>query len=223
MYITIEPYQCDRYANLLARMYAKRSGAACERRGAGSRGERDLYDDMLPVYLVDTDAGATDVVSSVRLLPTTGPTLTQQLGVRDGGKAVSLQSPTIWEASRLSIGGADTPRNFQRQIGRLFLACHRLGLRGGIEALTLLLDDAQLDGCVNAGARLDLIGAVEGADALHLTLVDITTPAMGSVRARLAEVAAGRPGREPAVVRQLFPAASGRVLAPWRSRIGLAG
>jgi N-acyl-L-homoserine lactone synthetase len=220
MYMTIEPHQFERYADLLARMFAKRAGAACEAGGDGNHAKRDSYDDLLPVYLVDTDAGMTDVVSSVRLLPTMGPTMAHELEMRDGSSAASLRSPTLWEGSRLSLGEAATPRDVRRQVARLLLACHRLGLRCGIEALTMLLDTAQIRGCLKAGAKLDVIGGGDGAD-VRLALIDITAPAMRTVRERLAE-AGSCPGRDPAAVQQLLSAASGLLPTRWPARIGLA-
>lgn len=227
MYITIEPYQFDRYKDLLARMFANRREAAYASGEDGSDAKRDSYDDLLPVYLVDTDLGMANVASSVRLLPTTGPTVAQQLDMRDGSSATSLRSPTVWEASRLSIGEVDTARDRRRQIARLLLACHRLGIRCGIDALTMVLDTAQLRDCLKAGAKLDTIGAVIGAN-VQLALVDITAPALRAVRERLA---ASHPVRDVAPEPHLLPAASaqfvahrsGRIgLGRWRSRLGLA-
>jgi N-acyl-L-homoserine lactone synthetase len=37
--------------------------------------ERDRYDDEQPVYIIHSDDGAREVKGSLRLLPTTGPTL----------------------------------------------------------------------------------------------------------------------------------------------------
>jgi N-acyl-L-homoserine lactone synthetase len=62
--------------------------------------ERDLLDHMAsPVYIVATDND--NVVGSLRLLPTTGPTLLDS----SFQEFESIESPEIWEMSRLCAEG----------------------------------------------------------------------------------------------------------------------
>jgi acyl homoserine lactone synthase len=64
--------------------------------------ERDRFDDLNPMYVIETDS-AGDYRGSVRLLPTTGPNMLRDVFhelTPDGAPA----DPTIWEMSRLCTG-----------------------------------------------------------------------------------------------------------------------
>lgn len=72
--------------------------------------EIDDYDrEANPTYLVATD-GAESVVGSLRILPTTGPTM---LGKEFAGMFPDLweiRSPTIWECTRFCVHSASSTR-----------------------------------------------------------------------------------------------------------------
>ena len=65
--------------------------------------ERDRYDDEGPVYIIYTDDEAREVKGSMRLLPTTGPTLLADCFADTLPDAALLSAPTIWEATRFCI------------------------------------------------------------------------------------------------------------------------
>ena len=187
MFITIEPYQHDRYTQLLTAMFASRPvGVGDDKCRAAVK---DLYDEMLPVYLIDTDLGVTDVFASARLLPSTGPTVSQPL-IRSGDdQTTAIASPAIWEASRVYLGDADDPLVKDKQFRRLVMACHRIGTRSGIEALLMVLDHDQFDCCARSGVQIDLLGT-SSTTTSTVVLLDITTAGVDEVRRRHERLAA---------------------------------
>ncbi len=64
--------------------------------------ERDAFDDLNPLYIVGTTA-AGDVVSSARLLPTTGPNMLADVFSTLLPDGIPMRSPHIWESSRFSV------------------------------------------------------------------------------------------------------------------------
>lgn len=68
--------------------------------------ERDQYDQLNPLYIVVEDSNGSHA-GSMRLLPTVGPTMVNDhfLHLTDG---VAIQSPMIWECTRLCLGPSST-------------------------------------------------------------------------------------------------------------------
>src|SRR5271165_756870 len=63
--------------------------------------ERDRFDDLNPLYLVSVDPETEQYWGSLRLLPTTGPNMLNDVfpQLLDDGETVA--SPTVWESSRI--------------------------------------------------------------------------------------------------------------------------
>ncbi len=105
--VVVEPWNADRYALLLEEMFRLRARFFHDRlkwdvRIAEGK-ERDRYDDEWPVYVIYTDDNGAEVKGSLRLLPTTGPTLAADVFSDTLPDAVHLSSPTIWECSRFCL------------------------------------------------------------------------------------------------------------------------
>jgi acyl homoserine lactone synthase len=69
--------------------------------------ERDRFDDLNPLYLVSVDPDTEKYWGSLRLLPTTGPNMLRDVfpQLLDEGEVV--ESPTIWECSRICAIAAE--------------------------------------------------------------------------------------------------------------------
>ena len=65
--------------------------------------ERDRYDEEGPVYLIYTDQEQKIVKGSLRLLPTTGPTLLAEFFSDTMPAAAKLSAPSIWECTRFCL------------------------------------------------------------------------------------------------------------------------
>jgi acyl homoserine lactone synthase len=104
--VVVEQSDAHRYANLLDMMFRLRARFFHDRLRwdvqVADGKERDRYDDEGPVYIIYTDDLRTEVKGSLRLLPTTGPTLAADVFSDTLPDAVHLSAPTIWECSRKS-------------------------------------------------------------------------------------------------------------------------
>src|SRR3954470_16574010 len=93
--------------------------------------ERDRFDDENPLYVIDADAAGI-VQGSLRLLPTTGPTLFREVFAATTADAAALCSPTIWECTRFCVNDDGAPdaaaEHFARTSGALIAALGELGL-----------------------------------------------------------------------------------------------
>src|SRR5580704_1506914 len=134
--IVVEPHNAPEHRHLLDEMFRLRAHVFHGRLGwdvgVTNDMERDRFDDLMPVYIIDAD-GPT-VRGSLRLLPTTGPTLSEETFSDTIPDAAALSAPTIWECSRLCVG--DYPARTQVEIAaNLLIAVGKLCLRHGIETI----------------------------------------------------------------------------------------
>src|SRR3954453_15058989 len=101
MITIIEGKNAPRHARLLSEMFRLRARVFRDELGWDvlvSNGlERDRYDDEAPVYVVYSERADSDVLGSLRLLPTTGPTLLSDVFADTLPDAAALSAPTIWE------------------------------------------------------------------------------------------------------------------------------
>lgn len=107
--------------------------------------EMDGYDDLNPLYLVSRD-GRGAVQGSLRLMPTTGPTLLTDVFAGNFDEPVDVRSPTVWEGTRFCVqADAADPApgrgGLNPALGRgglnpatvdLFTAMCEVGLRAGL-------------------------------------------------------------------------------------------
>ena len=79
MVVVIEGYNAHKYPDLIEDMFRLRARIFHDRLKWDVQvidgKERDKFDDEAPVYLIHTDDQTRKVKGSLRLLPTTGPTL----------------------------------------------------------------------------------------------------------------------------------------------------
>src|SRR5580704_10498661 len=107
MIVVIEPHNASRYSNLLDEMFRLRARVFRDRLRwdvqVADGKERDKYDDEGPVYLIYADEESLKVKGSLRLLPTTGPTVLADIFSDTLPDAVHLSAPTIWECTRFCL------------------------------------------------------------------------------------------------------------------------
>src|SRR3979409_1951247 len=107
MIVVIEQYNAHEYQNLMDEMFRLRARIFRDRLKwdvqVTDGKERDKYDDQAPVYLVYTDDEAREGKGSLRLLPTTGPTVLADIFSDTLPDAVHLSAPTIWECTRFCL------------------------------------------------------------------------------------------------------------------------
>ena len=124
--------------------------------------ERDRYDNEGPVYVIYTDDNGAEVKGSLRLLPTTGPTLAADVFSDTLPDAVHLSSPTIWECSRFCLdekilGSGIEGIVFASRV--LIAALGDVAIRAGIESVIGNFDASKLRLYRRIGCEVEVLGS----------------------------------------------------------------
>lgn len=169
--------------------------------------ETDQYDDLDPVYLICTDeldclhcggngaydahwscqecegTGTVDVVTgSLRLLPTTGPTLLAD-AFADTLPDAMFSAPTIWECTRFCAEDHDTA-------AALIAALGDVALKSGIESIVGNFDAAMLRVYARIGCEVEVLGkARRDGRTVYLGIFPVTAEILRKVKSRMAAMA----------------------------------
>src|ERR1700674_4701515 len=143
MIVVIEQYNAHEYSNLMDEMFRLRARVFRDRLRwdvqVADGKERDKYDDEGPVYLIYADDEARQVKGSLRLLPTTGPTLLADFFSDTLPAGVHLSAPTIWECTRFCINDKLLITEGREELlfasGVLIAALGDVAVRAGIESI----------------------------------------------------------------------------------------
>ena len=107
MIVVLEKYNAHKYPHLIDEMFRLRARIFRDRLKwdvvVTDGKERDRYDDEQPVYVIYCDDMAREIKGSLRLLPTTGPTLLADIFSDTLPDAVNLSAPAIWECTRFCL------------------------------------------------------------------------------------------------------------------------
>lgn len=138
----------------------------------------DYFDSLDPLYVLALD-GEERIIGALRLLPTTGVTMLNDAFAATSRERVRLESPLIWEASRLTL---DTTENCQareriidRAIGEIGVALNQIAKDAALTHVIGVFDsDAHRllshRGC--AGEALAPPVSLDGAE-IHVALYEI--------------------------------------------------
>lgn len=170
VFLLIQPYQYHRYAGLLEQSFRLRKRVFHDCLGWQvdvHRGlERDAYDGLGAVYLVWCDKDARHLYGTVRLMPTTGPTLLHDVFRRTlAGK--NLVSPVAWEGTRMCLD-VDLLKESQptlspsRAFGFLLLALFECSFAHGIKTLVSNYEPSMERVYRRAGLIVEEIGRADG-------------------------------------------------------------
>ena len=107
MFITIQAHEYDKHCALLDQMHRLRKRVFFDELGwevpVQGDWERDRYDDLGPAYLVWCSPNKQILYGTMRLMPTTGPTLLYDVFHDTFPHAATLSAPGIWEATRTCV------------------------------------------------------------------------------------------------------------------------
>ena len=92
--------------------------------------ERDQFDQLNPLYLIDTDSDENHL-GSMRLLPCSGPTMISEVFPQLQGDAVR-NTPLLWECTRFCLGRTAKDGAAGRLLGLGALVLKQFGLDGYI-------------------------------------------------------------------------------------------
>jgi len=170
VFLLIQPYQYYRYAGLLEQSFRLRKRVFHDCLGwqvdVHHGLERDAYDELGAVYLVWCDKDAHHLYGTVRLMPTTGPTLLHDV-FRRTLPAEDLVSPATWEGTRMCLD-VDLLRASQptlspsRAFGFLLLALFECAFAHGIKTLVSNYEPPMERVYRRAGLIVEEIGRADG-------------------------------------------------------------
>jgi N-acyl-L-homoserine lactone synthetase len=195
MIVVVEKYNAHRYSHLIDKMYRLRARIFHDRLGwdvhVVDGKERDKYDDEEPVYIIYTDDKALEVKGSLRLLPTTGPTLLAECFADTLSDAVRLSAPTVWEATRFCIDD----RLFDRGVldglclasAEMIAGLGEVAVSAGIESIVGNFDASMLRLYRRIGCEVEILGCTSRyGRPIYLGLFPISELLVRRVKRRLA-------------------------------------
>ena len=171
MFITIEAHQRHAYKDILDQMYRLRKHVFVDELGwsvaVRDQYEIDSYDDIGATYLVWINPVTRVLYGSMRLMPTTGPTLLYDVFHATFPEAASLSAPGIWEATRTCVDGEAVARdhggmNVNRALGLLCLATGECALTHGIHTVVCNYEPHMKRVYAGFGAHLEELGRADG-------------------------------------------------------------
>ena len=171
MFITIEAPDYANNETLLDQMFRLRKKIFADELQwdvvVDSNYERDRYDTIDPVYLVWCSPNSKTLYGSMRLLPTTGPTLLYNVFRTTFPDAADLMAPGIWEATRtcidLDVVQRDHPGiNGGRAFGLVCLATVECAVSHGIHTLISNYEPHMKRVYDRIGAQVQELGRADG-------------------------------------------------------------
>ena len=194
MIVVIESHNAHEYLDLMDEMFRLRARVFRDRLGWDVQvvdgKERDKYDDITPVYIICTDERAREVKGSLRLLPTTGPTVLADNFFDTVPDGVHLSAPTIWECTRFCLDDRLLIEEHRDELlsvsGALIAGLGEVAIRAGIESIVGNFDAAMLRIYRRIGCEVEVLGStMRYGRPVYLGLFPISEPILRNVKTRL--------------------------------------
>ena len=193
MIVVVEPHNAEKHSHLLEQMFRMRARIFHDHLGwdvvVKDGMERDKYDEQSPVYIIYTDEDGHRVKGSLRLLPTTGPTLVADFFSDTLPDAASLMAPTIWECTRFCLDDDVWQKNKEEIVFAstvLLVALGDLALRAGIESVIGNFDAAALHLWRRIGCEVEILGSTSRyGRPVYLGLHPISETIIGGIKKKL--------------------------------------
>jgi acyl homoserine lactone synthase len=194
MIVVIEPYNAHEYSNLLDEMFRLRARVFRDRLRwdvqVADEKERDKYDDEGPVYIIYADDESLKVKGSLRLLPTTGPTVLADIFSDTLPDAAHLSAPTIWECTRFCLEDGILSRTNREELliasAVLIAALGDVAIGAGIESIVGNFDSTMLRLYRRIGCEVEVLGSTQRyGRPVYLGLFPISEPILRKVKGRL--------------------------------------
>ena len=194
MIVVIEQYNAHKYTRLMDQMFQMRARVFHDRLRWDVKvvegSERDKYDDEGPVYLIYTDDRMREVKGSLRLLPTTGPTLLADIFSDTLPAGVHLSAPTIWECTRLCLDDRLLANGPGHQLllnsTALIAGLGEVAMRAGIETILGNFNSSMLRLYRQIGCEVEVLGSTQRyGEAIYLGSFRISEPIVHKLKRRL--------------------------------------
>ncbi len=171
MFFLVQATDYNKHRTLLDQMFRLRKRVFFDELGwdvpVNGDVERDGYDELNPAYLLWTDEDQTTLYGSLRLLPTTGPTLLNDVFRSTYPTDIDLCHPVIWEGTRMCVDTDEIALGLpdvapQDAMAMMLLALGECALEHGIQTLVSNYEPHMKRIYNRAGAPLIEIGKADG-------------------------------------------------------------
>lgn len=171
MFIAVQAPQYHKYRAVLDQMFRLRKQVFCDQLhwDVKTEGEYewDRYDALNPVYMIWCSPDARTLYGSMRLMPTTGPTLLYDVFRETFPHGATLSAPGIWEATRTCIETDNIRRDHPRMdaargFGLLCLATAECAVAHNIQTLISNYEPHMKRIYARAGATIQELGRADG-------------------------------------------------------------
>jgi acyl homoserine lactone synthase len=194
MIVVVQQHNAQQYGSLLNQMFRLRARVFHERLGwkvdVTDGKEIDKYDSEDPVYVMYTDEDQQKLIGSLRLLPTTGPTLVADYFEDTVPDSARLTSPYIWECTRFCVD-EDYLGNGNRDdlifaSGVLFAALGEVALDAGIQSILANFDARMHRLYRRVGCDVEVLGSTDRyGPTVYLGSFAVSEEILGRIMARL--------------------------------------
>jgi len=170
MFISVQAPQYEKYRSVLDQMFRLRKRVFADELQwdvpVQGEYERDTYDALNPVYLIWCSPDAQTLYGSMRLMPTTGPTLLYDVFRETFPHGATLSAPSIWEATRTCIDVENVKRDHPgidaaRGFGLLCLATAECAVAHSIQTLICNYEPYMKRVYARAGATVQELGRAD--------------------------------------------------------------
>jgi acyl homoserine lactone synthase len=193
MIVIVEGHNAEKHAHLLEQMFRQRARVFHDRLGwdvvVKDGKERDRFDDENPVYIIYTDDAGRKVRGSLRLLPTTGPTLLADFFSDTVPDAAHIVAPTIWECTRFCLDEDIWQKDKEDILFAstvLLVALGDLAVLAGIESIIANFDAPALHLWRRIGCEVEILGSTARyGRPVYLGLHPISAAIVGRIKKKL--------------------------------------
>lgn len=149
--------------------------------------EIDQFDALDPLYLMAHDRTG-QLAGSMRLMPTTGPTLLTEVFLDTFDEPVDVRSAMVWEATRFCIhpGAREaTPTRMNRATAELCQGLAEVGLMAGLSHIIGIYEDRMRKVYDRIGWRPECLATSRAGHptTLHVGLWEVSEAALAIMRA----------------------------------------
>lgn len=196
MIVAVHTHEYKQYSTVLSEMFKTRKRVFWEKLSwdvtIDGDCERDQYDRIGAVYLVWCDQARTRHYGSIRLMPTTGPTLLYDVFRRTFPNTANLAAPGVWEGTRMCIDEASLaighPDIFPgKAFSLLLVALCEFALENGIHTIISNYEPHVRRLYTRAGAKVHELGRAEGfgRHPVCCGTFEVSNQVLSNMRARL--------------------------------------
>jgi acyl homoserine lactone synthase len=194
MIVVVQQHNAAQFGGLLKQMYRLRARVFHERLrwkvDVTDGMEIDKYDRDDPAYVLYTDETQTQLIGSLRLLPTTGPTLVADYFQDTVPDSALLTSPYIWECTRFCIDedylGSGNRDDLVFASGVLFAALGEVAMEAGIQTILANFDARMHRLYRRVGCEVEVLGSTNRyGPTVYLGSFPVSGQILARIMARL--------------------------------------